>query len=313
MNPDMKTFRRLAVAALVTTYFLIFIGALVRVSGAGLGCPDWPHCFGRWIPPTDVSQLPPEMDPSDFNFVLAWIEYVNRLVGVVVGLLIAAVGVMALVKFRRHKSILASSIAAALLVAYQGWQGSQVVASELEPLIVSVHMAVAFIIVSLLLYIVYQVHRITYNSEYAPVYPRRIRLWTGVLLLAVMIQVVLGTQVRSAVEIAAGKFPLYSAATWLDEAGMYGYIHSVLGVIIAAGGLYVASRLLGKSINPAPVVRPSAWALMALIFIQTVFGIALYTAGLPGVVQVMHVGLAGMIIGLAMILFVATKPMEIRQ
>lgn len=308
MNNKFKSFQRLAVAALVATYFLIFVGALVRVSGAGLGCPDWPHCFGRWIPPTDISQLPPDMDPSDFNFVLAWIEYVNRLVGVVVGLLIASVGIMAIAKLRKYKSLLVSSILASILVAYQGWQGSRVVASELEPLIVSVHMAIAFIIVSLLLYIVYQVHRITHNSEYAPVYPPRIRLWTGILLLAVMIQVILGTQVRSAVEIAAEKFPLYSAAAWLDEAGMYGYIHSVLGIIIAAGGLYVASRLLGKSINPAPVVRPSAWALMALIFVQTVFGIALYTAGLPGVVQVMHVGLAGMIIGLAMILFVATKP-----
>lgn len=152
----MKTFRRVAVAALVATYLLIFLGALVRVSGAGLGCPDWPHCFGRWIPPTDVSQLPPDMDPSDFNFVLAWIEYVNRLMGVIVGLLIASVGIMAIAKFRKHKSILFASILAAVLVAYQGWQGSQVVSSELEPLIVSVHMGIAFIIVSLLLYVVYR-------------------------------------------------------------------------------------------------------------------------------------------------------------
>lgn len=308
MAIDMKYFRHFAVAALVATYFLIFVGALVRVSGAGLGCPDWPHCFGRWIPPTDVSQLPPEMDPSDFNFVLAWIEYVNRLMGVIVGLSIASVGILAIAAYRKHKGILVASILAALLVAYQGWQGSQVVSSELEPLIVSVHMGIAFIIVSLLLYVVYRAYTINTASASVPAYPARLRPWSALLWIAVLLQVVFGTQVRSAVEIAAEKYPLYSPAAWLEEAGLYGYVHSVLGITIAAAALYIASQILGRSKNPAPVVRHSAWAMMALIFIQTVFGITLYTAGLPSVVQVLHVWLASLITGLAMILFIATKP-----
>lgn len=310
---DIKTFRKLAVAALVATYFLIFVGALVRVSGAGLGCPDWPHCFGRWIPPTDVSQLPPDMDPSDFNFVLAWIEYINRLIGVIVGLLIASVGIMAIAKFRKYRSILVTSILASVLVAYQGWQGSQVVSSELEPLIVSLHMGVAFVIVSLLIYIVYRACSVSGVSTGIAVYPPRMRRWSAILWIAVMIQVVFGTQVRSAVEIAAGKFPLYSAEAWLDEAGLYGYVHSILGIIIAGAALYIASQLLGKSKNPTPVVRQSAWTLMALVFVQTVFGVTLYTAGLPSVVQVLHVWLAALITGLALLLFVATKRGEAKS
>ncbi len=75
----MKRFRHLALFATFATYFAIFMGGLVRVSGAGLGCPDWPKCFGRWFPPTSLSQLPPEIDPSLFNLTLAWIEYINRL------------------------------------------------------------------------------------------------------------------------------------------------------------------------------------------------------------------------------------------
>lgn len=312
MAPDIKIFRRLAAAALAATYFLIFVGALVRVSGAGLGCPDWPHCFGRWIPPTDVSQLPPDMDPSDFNFVLAWIEYINRLIGVVVGLLIASVGVMAIARLRKYKGLLVASILASVLVAYQGWQGSQVVASELEPMIVSAHMGIAFVIVSLLIYIVYRAWVLSYKPGALAVYPSGMRSWSAVLGVAVLIQVVLGTQVRSAVEVASGKFPLYSAEAWLDEAGLYGYVHSVLGIIIAAAALFIASRLLGRSQNPLPIVRQSSWTLMVLAFVQTIFGVTLYTAGLPSVVQVLHVWLASLITGLAMILFLATKPMEVR-
>ena len=75
----MRYFFRFSLTTLFMTYLLIFIGGLVRVAGAGMGCPDWPKCFGRWIPPISVEQLPTHIDPAQFNFVLAWIEYCNRL------------------------------------------------------------------------------------------------------------------------------------------------------------------------------------------------------------------------------------------
>jgi len=87
--------------AAVVTYLLIFTGGLVRVSGSGLGCPDWPKCFGRWIPPTSVSQLPPDWDPAQFNFTLAWIEYLNRLFGVFTGLIILVAAILAVKHFAK--------------------------------------------------------------------------------------------------------------------------------------------------------------------------------------------------------------------
>ena len=81
----MKLFRLSTIISAVLTYLIIFIGGMVRVSGAGMGCPDWPKCFGRWIPPTSLSQIPDYIDPAKFNIVLAWIEYLNRLFGVLVG------------------------------------------------------------------------------------------------------------------------------------------------------------------------------------------------------------------------------------
>ena len=99
----MNLFKRSVLTSVLSTYFLIFIGGLVRVSGAGLGCPDWPKCFGRWIPPISARQLPIDIDPSLFNFTLAWIEYINRMIGVFVGLSILLTAILALRYFRNNK------------------------------------------------------------------------------------------------------------------------------------------------------------------------------------------------------------------
>ena len=126
-----KSFTPLIILTTAATYLLIFVGGLVRVSGAGLGCPDWPKCFGRWIPPTNVSELPDDIAPESFNLVLAWIEYVNRLVGVVIGLLILLTYIVAIACFRRHRGILVATTLTLLLIGIQGWLGGRVVASEL--------------------------------------------------------------------------------------------------------------------------------------------------------------------------------------
>ena len=78
----------LVFSAIILVYFVILAVGIVRISGAGLGCPDWPRCFGRWIPPTDISQIPPHINTGDFNFRLAWTEYINRLAGVISGFVI---------------------------------------------------------------------------------------------------------------------------------------------------------------------------------------------------------------------------------
>ena len=76
------SFQKLALWTTAVTYFLILVGGLVRASGAGLGCPDWPRCFGSWIPPASAAELPPQFDASQFNRTLMWTEYLNRLLGV---------------------------------------------------------------------------------------------------------------------------------------------------------------------------------------------------------------------------------------
>src|SRR5215467_4170810 len=105
----LSSFQRLALLTTAATYFLILVGGLVRASGAGLGCPDWPRCFGSWIPPVSAAELPPQFEPSLFNPTLMWTEYLNRLLGVTVGFLILATAVSAWRHHRREPPIFLAS------------------------------------------------------------------------------------------------------------------------------------------------------------------------------------------------------------
>lgn len=302
----MKNFRRLAVLTTLATYFLIFAGGLVRVSGAGLGCPDWPKCFGRWIPPISVKQLPVDFDPLQFNFTLAWIEYINRLIGVAVGILIAAVAILAIKNFRKVPRIVIPAVLAAILVAFQGWQGSRVVASELEPVIVSVHMGLAFIIVSIMVYLSTNVYLMERSeTEVNPIYPGKIRAWIGLLWIVLIFQVILGTQVRESFEIIGEKYPLLSQMEWMGKVGASAWYHSILGILIPIAGGFISLLILTKSRQPSGLMRQCSWTVPALGFIQLVLGILLFATGLPQTMQVMHMWLAAIFAGVILIMFAA--------
>ena len=100
---EIESFRRIALITLAAVYFLIAVGGSVRASGAGMGCPDWPKCFGQWVPPTSEAQLPNDYQKiyadlgyaeTRFNVVKTWTEYLNRLIGVTIGLLILITAVV---------------------------------------------------------------------------------------------------------------------------------------------------------------------------------------------------------------------------
>ncbi len=309
----MKLYKRFAFISVVLTYFLIFLGGLVRVSGAGLGCPDWPKCFGRWIPPTSVEQLPPGFDPASFNFTLAWIEYINRLVGVLVGLSIAVTAILAIIHFRQVLKVWLPSVLAAILVAYQGWHGSRVVASELEPIVVSAHMVLAFLIISLLLYAAVNAHLILEPAARTQRSPRGLR--TGIILVwaGSIIQVLLGTQVRGQLEHAVDRFPLLFGYELFNKIGIVDEIHMAIGGIVIVASFFIAWLLLSKVDKDAMLIRQSAWAIMLLAAVQLVIGNFLLVLGLPALMQLLHLWSASLLVGILLVLFTAMKPEEVQH
>ncbi len=305
----MKSFRRFAFLSTITTYILIFIGGLVRVSGAGLGCPDWPKCFGGWIPPFSSAGIPQGIDPSTFNLTLAWIEYGNRLMGMTTGLLILVTAILALVHYRRFPKILYPTLLAALLVAYQGWQGGQVVASELRSLLVSVHLLLAFRIASLLMYVSHQAsmtgRSVIQKAE------SRYPIWAPMAIASLwfsgLVQILVGTQVRTSVEAASAQYPLWSDLQWLSTVGWSYGIHMVIGTLLAFFTWIATLAILKSSDSPSAVVSRAAWGLNILVAVQLAVGLALVAWGLTEVLQVFHLWIAGLYVGLVLLMYFGVR------
>jgi len=241
----MKTTYRFAWISTFFTYLVIFTGGLVRVSGAGLGCPDWPKCFGRWIPPFVAEQLPGYIDPSLFNFTLAWIEYVNRLLGLILGLLIVITAIMVFRNYRKIGRIFWSAVASGLIVSALGWQGGRVVESDLEPVIVSLHAVLAMLLVSIMIYMTMQIYyQLNPDEEKTSVYPIRMTLWLALLWGASLAQVVIGAKVRGTLEVLLDIMPLADTKALLSHAGGFLYLHMLFGILLAVAGIIIALRIL---------------------------------------------------------------------
>ncbi len=298
----MSAFGRFTILTTVAAYFLIYTGGLVRVSGAGLGCPDWPKCFGRWIPPLSINQIPPDIDAAAFNLTLAWIEYINRLFGVTVGLLILAVAIWAIARYRSDIKIVIPAILAALLTAYQGWQGSQIVSSGLKPVIVSAHMVIALIIAGLMIYISIQAYYRA-GTGAGGKYPNRSRLLTGILLFAALVQVIIGTQLREVIEIIFAESPLISSVEVLFHIGGLTFIHAIFGIVIMFLAFVTSYRLLLRS--PSSLVWQSGWTMAGLGLLQIIFGIVLFLSGIPSVARLLHMWISALLFGVILVTFLA--------
>jgi cytochrome c oxidase assembly protein subunit 15 len=304
-------FVRLAVWTTVLTYALILVGSLVRASGAGLGCPDWPRCFGSWIPPASAAALPPQFDASQFNPALMWTEYVNRLLGVTVGLFILAATVSAWRHHRRDPHILWPTVAALLLTGYEGWLGGRVVAHELAPWIVTAHLVVAIAIVLLLLYAtVYAIYR----RPVAPIAADRpiaaaalatdagrrvtFRMVVLLMMLVTLGQVALGTQVRGGVDDALNAGVGRAAA--LSTVGAFDRIHRTLALAVLS--IALLSLLVLWSKHPRErVMAQWTYAVVGLATLQIVLGVVLAYLALAPPVQVLHLTVASLLMGAQMV------------
>lgn len=304
----MTLFRRFALLSTIGTYIVIFAGGLVRVSGAGLGCPDWPKCFGGWIPPLSAADLPATINPTTFNFTLAWIEYLNRLSGMILGLLIATTAVLAIVHYRRTPRIVFPSIGAVLLVAFQGWQGGQVVLSELHSLTVSIHLVIALVIVSLLIYVAQQAFYLEEADIVAATsYPSAVSATAAMLWVLTVVQMVIGANVRAEIEALIVSSPLATDHELLALVSGIKYAHVFLGVVVAAIAFAIGIMVYRTTPQPDPIVRLSVWSMILLVAVQMSLGTGLIAVALPPLLQLFHVWVASLFIGILLMLYTAVK------
>ncbi len=304
-----KAQRRFLICALGTVliiYLLILVGGIVRATGSGMGCPDWPTCFGRWIPPTSEAELPGNYQQiyadrgyadTTFNVRKTWTEYLNRLLGVFTGLMILA-SLLASLPLREHdRRLFQLALAGFLLVGFQGWLGSRVVASNLHPGLITVHMLVAQLIVAILIYAMARSQRTA--LEQSPVHS--MPPWTGKLLLVVivvsLVQLVVGTQVREAVDLIAKQSNHIDRHLWIDNLPVVFAFHRYLAWPVTLLNVWMV-WLVFQHVKEACRMKTAAGLLAIVVLMTVVMGMSMERMNLPVFAQPLHLWFASLIFGL---------------
>jgi heme A synthase len=273
-------FTVLAGVAVASTFILVVLGAVVRTTGSGLGCPEWPTCHGSWVPPLDD--------------VHAIIEWSHRTVAAITGVLIAALAITAVVSQRNRPSLLWPSLGAAALVIFQAWLGKLAVESELSGDIVTAHLATAMALLALLVFVFVRSRypAMTSGSGWDP-----LTVVGAVATLATYGLLLLGAHVRATgTSLAFPDWPLMNGMLLPggDPVVLPQVIHRWTAVMVA--GLVVWFAWLATLVS-----APSAWLvrLAALLFaFQIAVGGIQILTGLAPLALILHVALGAGIFGL---------------
>ncbi len=294
-------YKKWAFVTIGAVFFLILVGGIVRATGSGMGCPDWPKCFGSWIPPTHVDQLPVNYQEIfgaklkgevEFNVFKTWTEYVNRLVGVLIGFLIFGTFIAALIEYRStNRKVIAYSLLAFVLVALEGWLGSKVVSSELHVGLITLHMLLAIAVVFSLIYSLYLAFEYKDLSTDNSGASKKFLVW--ILMILSFGQLIMGTQIRESIDEIARE--VLDRNEWIALLEGSYYVHIGLGIMLLLASIwfYRGSRNEFKGLS-----RVLLNTLLALILFEFSSGLVLGVFGVPAWIQPIHLTLATIILGI---------------
>ena len=338
MNFSM-TYIRFNWLALVFIYLVVIAGSFVRITGSGMGCPDWPKCFGQWVPPTSPSELPENYkdvyserravkiekfasllnklgleetseklmnDPNlrieqDFNNRKTWIEYINRLFGFLAGNAMLLSFIWLIWKYRKRKLILLTGFNL-ILMGFQAWFGSIVVASNLVPWTITIHMLLALVIIALQIYFIREIS----PSQQKPLTQSKWVLYLIWFCFGVTFyQMFLGTQVREAIDelTVAG----VGRENWTSELGMIFYIHRSFSWLVLVFLTIVAWK--NEQLNKYLSIR----FVFIFLILELISGVLLAHYDIPGLVQTSHLIFATIIFGILTMVVYRSKVFKVIQ
>jgi cytochrome c oxidase assembly protein subunit 15 len=314
--------------SLVIIYLVIVAGAVVRMTGSGMGCPDWPKCFGYYIPPTEEAEITwkaqqdyfegqiivyeeslkvavknftstEAFDQSkwkkyekhayaEFNATHTWIEYINRLLGALSGLAVLIMALLSIKKWKVKKRITLISLFTLVLLLFQAWLGATVVYSELLPSRITIHMLVALVITALLIYLLSTTKDQDELQTATPLF--RNLLAFGILIS--LVQVALGTQVRQSVDEAVRSLGADAKTQWLTDPGIKFYIHRSFSILVVLINLSIWYLNRKKNLG-------FTWTNLLIIFIglEVISGISMYYLDFLFGMQALHLVMAALFFG----------------
>ena len=264
------SFKGFSKLTLVSIFLIIVAGSLVRMTGSGMGCPDWPKCFGYLIPPTSVDQIEwgkekaffegqmiiydkqlwlanrnfvsseiynkenwtlyTKHDYAEFNSFHTWMEYINRLIGAISGLLTFIMFTMSFRYWNTKRKIVFLSGITVLLMGFQAWLGATVVFSVLQPIQITIHMLMALVILALMVYLISEVPEP--SKENNIIFDKRLNQFLKIAIVLSLIQITLGTQVRQLIDEIALSLNHMQRNLWVDLVGTTFKIHRSFAISI---------------------------------------------------------------------------------
>ncbi|HXN04444.1 MAG TPA: heme o synthase [Candidatus Acidoferrum sp.] len=271
----MKAFRALSVATAVVTYALVVLGGVVRVSGSGLGCPDWPLCHGRLLPPLNLHAI---------------IEYSHRTTASLTSTLVVLTAAVAWLAWRKRRDLVIPATVALALLIVQVVLGAITVRLELPPMIVLAHLATAMALLGAVC--------VTAVAALVPapagavdrVAMRRMLLAAGgTYVLIISGSLVVGSGASG----ACNAWPLCGGGLSFAFDGspaiqlLHRGIAGLIGLLIV---LSLVSLLARHRSHPA--VRATVAVTLAALAFQVAVGAAVVTLRLPAALRGLHLALA---------------------
>lgn len=324
----MKWFSKLARIELVLIYLVIIAGSVVRMTGSGMGCPDWPKCFGYLIPPTERSQLEwqahrefkkgqiiivdetlrlassdftssnfydesnwqayTKHDYAHFNPFHTWTEYINRLFGALSGLPMFMLFVLSLFYLKRDWKMFILSFLGLFMLGFEAWLGKLVVDGNLVPGSITIHMMGALLIVAILCLILIRSNPKSFSQKEAL---NGIKWLLAISLLLTIIQIISGTQIRE--QIDHFNHDGLERREWIKGLDWKFYFHRSFSIAIVLLNFWLWKLNRKKELG----FKLFNW-ILALIGLEIMLGIILSYFNMPQFAQPSHLLLGTFIFGL---------------
>ncbi len=324
--------RQLTLLTLFLTFDLILFGSFTRLTDSGLGCPDWPGCYGHASPigaHEAIASAQAAMPTGPVTFSKAWIEMIHRYLAMMVGVLILTLAVFA---WRTERSLWVWPTLSLIWVCVQGAFGALTVTMKLFPAIVSLHLLGGMLLAVLLMVQLVRQSHSPWAQARKPI-PTSVYVLTAVTALVLVLQILLGAWVSSNYAVlACDTYPLCQGSWWpemnFDKAfelwrplGMDAdaqalpfqaltAIHMVhrWHAVVAAVLLLLVAFAWGQQ-----GLRQAAWGMVALLVLQFATGISNAVLGWPMLAALLHTGAAVSMLLLLTWTLATTQAQQARQ
>ncbi len=289
----MKAYINYTRLVLIFVFLVILAGGIVRTTQSGMGCPDWPHCFGMYVPPLSAQGLPPDykkyLEKQDIDAVYspahAWTEYINRLITGALGILIVIHVGWSFKKFFRTRQVICW-LSCLFLVGtlFEAWLGKIVVDTNLAVVKITLHMIAALFLAIIPVSILHKL------SDDKIVHDKTLRIITMIALIILLIQIVIGTDVREQVDEVSKSFSYQQRDTWLAHLNAVFDVHKTLSIITSL----LVIGVFWRSLSHVTLQQRGVFLLLIVLLLMAA-GISLASFNIPAFIQPVHLLLSGIL------------------